>query len=65
MSGEKNEKLSYLMMAKEAIQTEKSRNGTSKQVSGQQFSGLGNFCPSLTTGVTEYKLYVMGLIRIN
>ncbi|XP_023330664.1 late histone H1 isoform X2 [Eurytemora carolleeae] len=31
MSGEKNEKLSYLMMAKEAIQTEKSRNGTSKQ----------------------------------
>ena len=37
MSGEKNEKLSYLMMAKEAIQTEKSRNGTSKQVSGQQF----------------------------
>ena len=37
MSGEKNEKLSYLMMAKEAIQTEKSRNGTSKQVRGQQF----------------------------
>ena len=37
MSGEKNDKVTYLNMAKEAILAEKSRNGTSKQVSRQLF----------------------------
>ena len=37
MSGEKIDKVTYLNMAKEAILAEKSRNGTSKQVSRQLF----------------------------
>ena len=72
MSGEKNDKVTYLNMAKEAILAEKSRNGTSKQVSRQLFfwvevTNLLTYTPllppSLTTGVTKYnKRYLIYIL---